>query len=377
MSTMENSGPEPEAPVVTPQTPVAESEPVGMTAYVYFNKYYYDFLKSVKSNAKTHKESNLKSVAKSVLKSIQVHYSTFDKLSMDHIAKFEANMASWLHEDYLANPSDAVNNAMDNEAAPTRFVYEGIPLDSLLKLMPRMVVFNYMSTFGILLEAHNDKWNDEKIKMVLETMKDAVKQPSKVDDLENPRVRAYIRNVLKGPGLDEILDIQSTSLGQLAKEIVNDLNIGSSKENDEDLLEKLQSGEGIGSLISKVGNKLQEKLVNGELNQEKLLEDAVKLASKIPAMTGLAGLGGMGGAGAGGQGAGLNQTLEGLLGNVDFSSIMGQMQTMMGAMGMGGMGFGGAGPSAGAPNRGGHSSSGATRQRLVKKLKEKKAGNGI
>ena len=85
-------------------------------------------------------------------------------------------------------------------------------------------------------------------------------------------------------------DIEDTSIGKLAKEIMEDVDIEKVKKSintEGDILGALSDPDnGIGNLIADVSQKMATKLKSGELKQDALLKDALSMASKLPGMSG-------------------------------------------------------------------------------------------
>ena len=83
-------------------------------------------------------------------------------------------------------------------------------------------------------------------------------------------------------------DIEDTSIGKLAKEIMEDVDIEKVKKSintEGDILGALSDPDnGIGNLISDVSQKMATKLKSGELKQDALLKDALNMAGKLPGM---------------------------------------------------------------------------------------------
>ena len=152
------------------------------------------------------------------------------------------------------------------------------------------------------------------------------------------------------PGLE---DLESTSLGRLAKEIMEDPEV----KNLQDAMRNMGTGDGTGpadifsmlggggnseasggiaKLMGTVSQKMVQKLMSGEIKQETLLQDAMTFAGKMQGMIpgGMMGdlskLGGMLG-GLGGLGAAMGGDAGG--GGFDMSQLMSMMG---GAMGGGG-----------------------------------------
>jgi ribosomal protein S17E len=85
-------------------------------------------------------------------------------------------------------------------------------------------------------------------------------------------------------------ELKDTTIGKIAKEIIDDVNIDKFKQTmteEGDILKALANPEnGLGELFSKVGNKVSDKISSGELNQDAIMKDAMKFASMLPSMFG-------------------------------------------------------------------------------------------
>jgi hypothetical protein len=105
--------------------------------------------------------------------------------------------------------------------------------------------------------------------------------------------------------------IEDTTLGKLAKEIIEDVDIGKMQKSigeKGDVLKAIGDPEsGFAEIITSVSQKMASKISNGELKQENIIQDAMKLASSMPGMMG-----------------------NGSKNTPDMSNIMQMMSTMMG-----------------------------------------------
>ena len=124
-----------------------------------------------------------------------------------------------------------------------------------------------------------------------------------------------------GGGLDEVMkSLESSKIADLAKEISSEIDVSklasAGSENPMDMLNfsnLADSNSVLGSIVSKVGTKIQNKLANGELKHEELLSEAMSLLKAFDTNSALADnplLGNMlkaakGAAGGGGGGGGL------------------------------------------------------------------------
>ncbi len=124
-------------------------------------------------------------------------------------------------------------------------------------------------------------------------------------------------------GYDTMDSLKDTTIGKIAKEIIQDVDINKLKttlsNNEGDIFKALASEEsGLGELFTTVGSKVTNKISSGELNQEAIIKDAMKFASMLPGMFGNRG-------GDSGEGGGFNM-----------ADMMKMMSAMNGAQGGGG-----------------------------------------
>ena len=84
--------------------------------------------------------------------------------------------------------------------------------------------------------------------------------------------------------------MENTTLGQLAKEILEDVDINKLQKSmgeDGDVLKSLgDPNSGFSDIITNVSQKMATKISSGELNQENLMKDAMKFATMMPGMFG-------------------------------------------------------------------------------------------
>ncbi len=127
-------------------------------------------------------------------------------------------------------------------------------------------------------------------------------QAKSTEDGKSPDMSSFLNGMDENKFESEFLN---SKIGNLAKEISEELNGDDLKcmENPDDLMKNLLSGEGggLGNIIQKVSSKLQNKMKNGELNEEALMKEATNMMGMLnPAFSKMAG--GMGGGGMGGMG---------------------------------------------------------------------------
>lgn len=174
-------------------------------------------------------------------------------------------------------------------------------------------------------------------------------------------------DALPTPPAEFLQSIENSKIADLAKEISKEIDISSLNiEKPEDVAKLMDfsgSNNFLGNIVSKVSNKLTEKISSGEIKQEDLLSEAMSMMSM---------LNGGGAGGAGGMG-GIADILKGMGGLGGLGSMMNNpmMSEMMKMAKKGKV----ATRNSGGTRRSGGSSGSApvsTRDRLRKKLEEKK-----
>jgi hypothetical protein len=288
-----------------------------------FNQYYFDLLKRCKDVAKMEKATSRD--ARNVLRAIKKHYRTYDMASLSYQEAWRADNGE-AGARYLAADTEVSFDA--SLEVPW---YTDITYDMIAKMQPNQ--FNqhqYWTLFSLL--CRDDPIDGEAVVACLRVIGDAAAFDAAVapmpDDVRAPLVRLRVvyddvESKTKGPGGIDLSGIEDTSLGRLAKEILEDpavQEIQESMKGSTSIADMFggEGGGGIAKLMSTVSQKMMSKLANGELKQEHLLDDAMKFAGKLQGMMPgnlMGDLMGMAGGAAGG-------------GGFDLSSLM----SMMGGM---------------------------------------------
>ena len=316
-----------------------------MSLYV-FNQYYLDLLKKLKHAAKAHKMSGSSRVSRATLihsgvvrAAIKKHYLSFDKISGEYMSFFRKSTidcaAPWTADesdcDYDArvkSVEDALEWMQSDDIRRVE-LYKGITfgaaeavLRSSKSLLHYYVLLCIFSKQPLLPE--------EEASALLEQIKSIKKlttTPTQefdegIRNIECDVTRAHINFLLSlhvarsgsvsgsrsggsgsvpqsksSPGdADGILDddnpmkdMESTTLGKLAKEIMEDINVEDLQKSmsggDGDILKALSDPEGgMSKLLGTVSQKMLSKLASGEIKQDTLLQDALQFSSKIKHM---------------------------------------------------------------------------------------------
>jgi len=261
-----------------------------------FNQYYIDLLKKLKNYAKEQKDNSKE--ARDILRAIKKHYANVDKLSPDYIQILQQT-DFWSVYNNLEEPWKA-------ETLPEGTLYKDMSTAQIHKVFKEnYTLHHYLIIFSLFQN------EDLVIDKVMDVLKHVMTPEftEKLELIENEAVKTTLiklknlhsirtTNVLE----DELKVLESTSLGKLAKEIMEDVNVKelqqSLQSGNMDILSSLQNPDsGFGKLVSSVSTKMISKLASGELQQENLLQDAMQLASKLPNMLPGLNTGDMGGMG--------------------------------------------------------------------------------
>lgn len=289
-----------------------------MTAGVYvFNQYYCDLLKKLKQCAKKIKDRS--AVAKQTMASIKKHYATFDKMSNDHLDYVLENIpdAFWAElikdnkqdqnepkelepepdqEDQDEQNNDPVSSLKEwAKQNPDVYLFQDISIISVLKIVKEdAVIYQYMLTLSIFKDP---ELTDEDVKNIVEKLK-GIDDDIKTPDRHEKTIKMIMNSHMKNTGGFTMDDIKGTQIGNLANDIMNDLDLDKIKENvkkEGDVFKALSNSEnGIGNILGSVSQKMASKISSGELKQDKLIQEALGLAGKMPQFQG----GGAGGAGS-------------------------------------------------------------------------------
>ena len=268
-----------------------------------FNKYYSDLLKNLKNTCKQIRDSDTESTDKKrpaavILKAIKSHYATFDHLSTSYFDDFIVNTADF-YTRYLEGGNEFLKSGPEGVT-----FFKDVPLSIVCAILPEVFLVNYVATFGILVHAHKEGFSQEKVNETMEYIRKAQKLTPEDETIASATggtaapsdtvlkfVSLMNDETLDAPFLSEFKEIENTSIGKLAKEIVEDLK-GDGGIPPLDLLSE-GSSDVFAKLFSTVGGKIQNKLSSGELNQQSLMNDVMQLATKLPQMLPAGGLGGM------------------------------------------------------------------------------------
>lgn len=241
-----------------------------------FNKFYYDFLKSLK------RSEIVASEAKDLIKK---DYKSCNYETETHIKNFTESLDS-IDFSSLCSKTKNIEN-FDNLVVLTGLTFKkcvtGTVPDSLISHMYILVLFSH------LYKTQND--NDELFNFVMNSLKSiqnggAFDNDTIMDD-DILGLLSNIKDTLPVQ-LDPIHNLEKTKIGEIAKEIANELNFNENDlKNPADMLKN--NGDMLGKIVSNVSSKLQKKFEDGSIKHDELLSEAMSVIGSL-------------GGGSGGQG---------------------------------------------------------------------------
>ncbi len=294
-----------------------------------FNQYYIDLIKRLKSVAKKYKEANeLEKIelGRKVSRAIKDNYLTLDK-SSDEYVKYINSISAEFWSSYLA--IDDLENAdwFTQDTVKDVELFEKISVETIRKtLNDDYLCHHFLTVFYIF----KSELSEDELKTTIIVLQGTDKEVS-IDSLTNEEHKKLLQRLqvmrakkIKDKTGVDMKGIEDTTLGRLAKEILEDVDVEkiqkSIGENGDVLKAIGDPDSGFTELITNVSRKMADKISSGELKQETLLQDAMKFASVMPGLFGNAG-GGAGGAG---------KAPAGGAGMPDMSTMMNMMSSMMG-----------------------------------------------
>lgn len=275
-----------------------------------FNSYYFNFLKKLKDIAKPLKGEN--EDAENIYKVVKSIYPSYEKNSEEYLNWFKENNKIKDLFTLDASYSDIVNK-LDDEDIKGSLIYKEITLTNIRKVLKKdQIVLHFCAIFLIFSEDTTNE--NEDIINCINNVKSLDEFNKYINNIQSERIKIllkYIYTFNEQVSTDanlSIKELEDTSLGKLAKEIMSEINIDeiqSSLVNSDgtgktdggipDILSSLSNPDsGITKLLSTVSQKMISKISSGEINQGDLLQDAMKFSSKLGSSGLMPGLGNMG-----------------------------------------------------------------------------------
>lgn len=260
-----------------------------------FNQYYFDLLSHVK---KVDDENG------AIRKILKQKYKIKDKLTRDHI-EF---VSEQLTDDIMCAVVNSDETKLFEDANILNVkIFNNVSLQQLIDLIKDenfLKVFFYL--FATLITVYNnesdsdDTENEKLLLVVMDIVSDiesSIDISEKIENLLDEDIKTlvtryqsvYTKSNVKpqyskesdqiNTGFaQEILNtIENTQMGSLAKELTQELDMSGFDAENLDLNNITKNPAAFTNIISQVGSKIQEKLENGDLNQNKLVEEAFSM----------------------------------------------------------------------------------------------------
>lgn len=326
-----------------------------MTVHIsIFNQYYFGFLKKVKDIARSLKHSSTNENPKNpdlvynkVLKAIKNSYLSYDTLSNEYHSWFTNNellqkaYKSWLVD---VKTSKDVEVWINNPEVQSVELYNSISIADILSFIDKKHLLYYHIAILFIFSQEINDTQLQKIIELIKNLKDKDVFDKDISQIENENIRLILQVVFEIQQESLITTFESsfkqleeTSLGKLAKEIMTDINldeIQSSLQQENDIMKALSNPEGgLSKLLGSVSQKMISKMASGEIKQETLLQEAMTFSSQlknlVPEDTNQQGMFN----GLGDIGSMLDQFQK--MTNNGAGGDIGNIQDMLSAMGMG------------------------------------------
>lgn len=261
----------------------------GLTSTYIFNQYYIDLLKKIKNIAKKYRINS--TTAKRTLKTIKENYQTYDKTSVEYINLFKNNFNDEFWVSYINLEKEKCNEYFDEESKSSIEIYKNINIKDVSKLLRNnFILHHYISVLYI----YTNELNEEEITKILTILQS--EDPDIEINVENENIKKVLKrlnelksdNIKENPTFTGMDSLKDTTIGKIAKEIIDDVDLTKIKEtisNEGDIFKAIAKPDsGFGELFSNVSQKMSNKISSGELSQETIMKDAMKFASILPGL---------------------------------------------------------------------------------------------
>lgn len=254
-----------------------------------FNQYYFAFLRKLRDKAREKKDTD--KVSRNLIRAIKNHYVNYDKESEEYVDYFSDKI-----KDVVV--SYDLEQYMKSEELQDIEIYKDITYKNIEKVLESKV---FASGYFLILKIFARKdISDEDVNQIVEILKNKDSKDFNFDEEVNKLTyEGDIKDLLKlfkatqddtnqtinSDFSSTFKDLEDTSLGKLAKEIMQDVDLvdlQNSLSGEEDIFKSLANPEGgLTKLLGTVSQKMISKIATGELKQDTLLQDAIKFSSKL------------------------------------------------------------------------------------------------
>lgn len=276
----------------------------------YFNSYYFNFLRKIKEISKPLKSTN--DDAAIIYKTVKEYYPSYDKTSSEYKDWYASNtVIKNLFADSTLSYDDIIE-LLNKEEVYSSLVYKNISVLNIRNILKKDYVLLHFFALFTLFSDEEQSYDENTTANILEcinNVKSLDKFNNSLDSIEIIKVKNILQKIydFNSKTISEtdssLKELEETSLGKLAKEIMSDINIDEiqkslemNSENGGDILKSLANPDsGLAGLLSKISTTMIQKMASGSIKQEDLLKDAMKFSSKLGSSGSMPGLGDMGG----------------------------------------------------------------------------------
>ena len=264
-----------------------------LTSTYIFNQYYIDLLKKLKNISKKHKTKS--ETAKRILKTIKENYQTYDKTSEEYIEFFKEKCNSEFWTSYIALDKETCDEWLSDDTKSSVEIYKNITIKDVTKLLRNnFITHHYLSVLYI----YTNELNEDQITIILTNLQSVSPEQETELNIENADIKKVlvrlnelkIDNIKSNPAIEGMDSLKDTTIGKIAKEIIEDVDLTKIKEsitNDGDIFKAIANPDsGFSELFTNVSQKMSNKISSGELSQEAIMKDAMKFASILPGLFG-------------------------------------------------------------------------------------------
>jgi len=267
-----------------------------------FNQYYFGFLKKVKDIARDLKHSSTSENPKNpdfvynkILKAIKNKYASYDTLSNSYHEWFINNKE--LQDAYLLWISDVktskdIESWLNNSNIKDIELYESIKVGDILDIFDKKHIVYYNIAILYIFSQEIVDTQLSQIIQLIKNLKDKDVFDKDISTIENDNIKQTLQVLMEIQQESLVTtfessfkELEQTSLGKLAKEIMTDINldeIQSSLQQENDIMKALSNPEGgLSKLLGSVSQKMISKMASGEIKQETLLKEAMTFSSQL------------------------------------------------------------------------------------------------
>ena len=216
-----------------------------LTSTYIFNQYYIDLLKKLKNISKKHKTKS--ETAKRILKTIKENYQTYDKTSEEYIEFFKEKCNSEFWTSYIALDKETCDEWLSDDTKTSVEIYKNITIKDVIKLLRNnFITHHYLSVLYI----YTNELNEDQITIILTNLQSVSPEQETELNIENADIKKVlvrlnelkIDNIKSNPAIEGMDSLKDTTIGKIAKEIIEDVDLTKIKEsitNDGDIFKAI------------------------------------------------------------------------------------------------------------------------------------------